>query len=109
MELIVLSLGGSLAAVLIQLLEFIDERGFTAHGLLLHPFSHDFRYQSAHAQPKGRRHVSGAETRGGTPLAQEVLARAVFSAAVHHSRSSIILSACASRSAKRASTSPPWK
>ena len=108
MERIILSLGGSLAAVLIQLLEFIDERGFTVHGLLLHPFSNDFRYQSAHAQPEGRP-ASGAETRGGTPLAQDVLARAVFSAAVHHSRSSIIPSAFASRSANRVSTSPPWK
>ena len=39
---------------------------------------------------------------------QDALPRAVFKAAVHHSRSSIIAPAGASNSASPASTSPPW-
>jgi ABC-type branched-subunit amino acid transport system ATPase component len=40
---------------------------------------------------------------------QDALARAVFKAAVHHSRSSISVPAGATSSASPASTSPPWK
>jgi hypothetical protein len=36
MEMIVLSLGWSFAAVLAQLLDFIEQRGLTAHGSLQH-------------------------------------------------------------------------
>ena len=43
------------------------------------------------------------------PAAQDAVARAVFSASVHHSKSSIIALACASSSARPAFTSPPWK
>ena len=43
------------------------------------------------------------------PATQDAVARAVFSAAVHHSRSSIIALAGASSSPSPASTSPPWK
>jgi hypothetical protein len=43
------------------------------------------------------------------PAAQDAVARAVFNAVVHHSKSSIIALACASSSAKPAFTSPPWK
>ena len=39
---------------------------------------------------------------------QDALARAIFKAAVHHSRSSMIAPAGASSSASPASTSPPW-
>jgi hypothetical protein len=38
----------------------------------------------------------------------DALARAVFKAAVHHNRSSIITPAGAASSANPASTSPPW-
>ena len=41
--------------------------------------------------------------------AQDAVARAVFSARVHHSRSSIIVLAGVSSSASPAPTSPPWK
>ena len=63
MELIVLSLSGSLAAVLIQLLEFIDNRELTADGILLHRCSLNFRYQSTPCSTQTKsRHIRGAET-----------------------------------------------
>src|ERR1700674_806329 len=71
-------------------------------------------------RPRVRRTIARA-SRGGADLAgaraiepsprtggQDALARAVFKAAVHHSRSSISALAGASSSASPASTSPPW-
>jgi len=53
------------------------------------------------------RPVARALVDGGPAAGQDALARAVFKAAVHHSRSSTSLPAGASSSASPASTSPP--
>src|SRR5258706_4407791 len=43
------------------------------------------------------------------PVDHDAVARAVFNAPVHHSRSSIMVLAAPSSSVSPASTSPPWK
>lgn len=61
---------------------------------------------------QGKGHLDGCENCAAIEpprsCDQDALARAVFKAAVHHSRSSISIPAGASSSASPASTSPPW-